>query len=151
MALVNREKDASEQKDYIVYASAGAAGASTLATGVTRMIGMMPYPCVLQSVGFAALGCSGAMAVTFAKTAFTATGVTTYTVSISNMILQNFGTSGQIGYSGLAAAGSTLLNFQAGDQLLISTSVANTACTDLLLNIVVKKVQDIVSYNGIST
>jgi hypothetical protein len=151
MGLVNRDKDASEQKDVVFYASAACAGSSTLVTGVTRVIAMVPYPCVLANIGVAALGCSGAMAVSFAKNTFAGGGLTSYAVSISNLILQNFGTSGQVGYSGLAAAGSTLLQFQAGDQLVMSTSVANTACTDLLLNIALKKVQDIVSINGVST
>jgi hypothetical protein len=150
MGLVNRDKDASEQKDVIFYSLNGPAGATNLVTGVTRYLGVVPYPCVLQSIGVVAAGVSSAMQIAFSKTTFAA-GITTYAVSISNLVLQNFGTSGQVGYSGLAAAGSTLLSFQAGDQLMMTTSVANSACTDLMLNIVLKKVQDIVSINGVST
>lgn len=151
MAIVNRDKDVSEQKECIYYASAGPAGASTLVTGVTRNIAVVPFPCTLQSVGWIALGVSAAMQVAFNKTTFVSGGATTYAVGISNLVLQNFGTSGQIGYSGLAVPGSTLLNFQAGDQVQIVTSVANSAASDLLLAMVFKKIQDIVSYNGVST
>ncbi len=151
MALVNRDKDVSEQKDVIFYASAQGAGASTLVTGVTKMIGMVPYPCTIQSIGVGAFGVSSAMQVAFLKQYWTGAGLTVQAIGISNLVLQNMGTSGQIGYSGLAVPGSTLLNLNAGDQILFTTSVANSACTDLLLNIVLKKVQDIVSYNGVST
>jgi hypothetical protein len=75
----------------------------------------------------------------------------TYAISISTMILNNPGTSGPQGFSGLAAAGSTLLNLQNGDVLGFVTSVANTATRNLILELVVQKTQDIVAYNNVST
>lgn len=151
MAIVNRDKDVSEQKECIFYSSASGAGASPLVTGITKIIAMVPYPCTLQSIGVGAFGVSSAMQVAFSKQYYAGGGMTVVGIGISNLVLQNMGVSGQIGYSGLAVPGSTLLNFNMGDQLILTTSVANSACSDLLLNIVLKKVQDIVSYNGVST
>ncbi len=89
------------------------------------------------------------MQVAFQVSRFTSGGATAINLGISNLVLQNAGTSGAQGFSGLAAAGSTLLSLQAGDVLQIVTSVANGNATDLALNFVIKKVQDIVSYNGV--
>jgi hypothetical protein len=75
-------------------------------------------------------------------------GATTIPVGISNLVLVNAGTSGIQGFSGLAAAGSTLLQLQAGDVLQYTTSVSNGNATSIALNAVIKKTQDIVSYNG---
>lgn len=149
MALVNRDKDASEQKDVYQYVS-NFVGSTTVSTGATGWIAMMPYPGVIQSARLGAQGLSGAMQVALQVLRF-ASGGTTIAVSISNMVCFASGLSGVQGYSGLAATGSTLLNLQAGDILQFETSVANTAARVLLLEVVVKKSQDIVSYNGIST
>lgn len=145
MALVNRDKDASEQKEVMQWV-----GATQINTGFTSWIGVVPYPCVIQSAQCAALGVSGAMQVAFSAQRFAA-GNTVIGLGISNMILNSFGTSGILGYSGLAATGSTLLQLLAGDVLMITTSVANSAAANLAVQLVLKKTQDIVSYNGIST
>jgi hypothetical protein len=145
MALVNRDKDPSEQKMEFNWV-----GATQINTGYTAWIAMVPYPCTIQSARAMAVGVSAAMQVAFQAQRF-AGGNTVIALGISNMILQNFGTSGIQGYSGLAASGSTLLNLQAGDVLLFQTSVANSACSNLLLEVVVKKTQDIVAYNGVQT
>lgn len=144
MAIVNRDVSASEQKEVLYFVSQGA-----VATGVTKVAHVLPYPCTLESVRSYALGVSNAMQVAFQVARFTSGGATAINLGISNMILQNAGTSGIIGYSGLAAAGSTLLQLQAGDVIQFVTSVANGNATDLSLNFVIKKVQDIVSYNGV--
>ena len=78
-------------------------------------------------------------------------------VSISNMVICSgqsflgFGASavGFLGYSGLAAAGSTLLLGQRGDLIVASTAVANTACTNLAVNLVVQKIQDTLTLDGV--
>lgn len=144
MAIVNRDLSASEQKEVLYFVSQGA-----VATGTTKVCHVLPYPCTLESVRSYALGVSSAMQVAFQVARFTSGGATAINLGISNMILQNAGLSGVIGYSGLAAAGSTLLQLQAGDVLQFVTSVANGNATDLSLNFVIKKVQDIVSYNGV--
>ncbi len=143
MAIVNRDKHASEQKEVIQSRE------TSVATGVVRHMFLAPYPCTLEGVRVAALGVSNAMQVAFEKYYFVAgAGATTQPIGISNLVLVNAGTSGIQGFSGLAAAGSTLLKLQAGDVLQYTTSVANGNATNLTVEAVIKKTQDIVSYNG---
>ncbi len=149
MAIGNRELDVSQQKDVYNWVSA-AHGGTTVNTGATAWIGMVPYPGVIQSLRAVATGNSGLPSV--ALQIFRAgAGGTTIACSISTLIMYEAGASVMVGYSGLAATGSTLLQVQAGDVLQFQTGVANTACGKLVLEVVVKKTQDIVSYNGISS
>ena len=154
MAIVNRDGDVSEQKEWITWVAAQS-GASYLGlgTGVTIMLGgPMPYPYVVQSAGAVATGTSGAPQLVFAiNRVIGNTGVTTIVIGISNYIIPSSASfMPYVGFSGLVQ-GSTLLIGQRGDLLVASTAVANTACTNLLINVVVKKTQDIVSHNGISS
>lgn len=157
MAIVGRDFDVSERKNSLFFT--GAAGSTNIATGVTVLaVGPLAYPGTLQSISAWAAGLSGAPALTFFVARY-ANGYTGMVMSISNMILNNSGASGPLGvgglatggYSGLAIPGSTLLNLLAGDVLSFSTSVANTATTFLALDYVIKKTQDIVSFNGVSS
>lgn len=145
MAICNRDRDPSERKEDYIFVSSAA-----VATGATAWIAMVPYPCVVQSARAIALGVSNAMQVALGAQRF-AGGNTVISLGISNMVLQNFGTSGVIGYSGLAAPGSTLLQLQTGDILQFTTSVANGNALNLMVEVVVSKVQDIVAFNGVST
>lgn len=146
MAIVNRDFDASEQREVVNYRSNGA-----LVTGTTAYVWVAPFPGTIQSVKSIANGVSGAMAVDILLERFTSGGNTFIAIGISALTLVNMSLSGPQSYSGLAATGSTLLNFQAGDGLVLKTSVANSATTDLMMNIVVKKTQDILSLNGSQT
>lgn len=145
MAITNRDNDASQQKETATV-QLGFMGTTT-----TRSIWISPYPCTLQSVRSCALGCSGAMALTFEKLQAGVAGTSGIPMSISNMILQNRGTSGTVGYSGLATPGATGLMLATGDVITITSSVSNTAAADLTLEFVLKKTQDIVSHNSVST
>lgn len=145
MAIENRDLGSSQKKEVLHYKSS-----AQVSTGATQQIALLPFPCTLESVKAVALGVSGAMQLAFQARRF-AGGNTAIALGISNLILQNFGTSGALGYSGLAAAGSTLLQLQTGDVLMFETSVANSAASEVLLELVVKKTQDIVSHNGVST
>ena len=138
MAIVNRDLDVSEQR-LIVAENFGA-----VATGATKFLFIAPFPCVLEQVRVSAAGVSNAMQVAFEK--ITGAGSSGIPIGISNVVLQNRSVSGIVGFSGLAAAGSTLLGLQYGDVLQIVTSVSNGNATDLLIEAVVKKVQDVVSY-----
>lgn len=149
MAIVNRDLDASQQKDVFQYVS-NFVGSTTVSTGATGWIAMVPYPGVIQSMRAAAQGLSGAPIVNLQVLRF-AGGGTSIAASISGIVLAEIGTSGVMGYSGLAATGSTLLQVQAGDLLQFQTGGANTAARVMLLEVVVKKTQDIVSHNGISS
>lgn len=147
MAIVNRDKDVSEQKECMAWKSQ-----AQVSTGATLFMEPLPYPAVFQSVAVAAIGLSGSPQIDFFALRF-AGGQTSIPLSISNMVVSAFGTSGTIGagYSGLQATGSTLLILQQGDVIGFHTSVANTAAAQLMLNMVIKKTQDIVSCNGYST
>lgn len=142
MAIVNRDLDASQQKDVINFRSGAA-----VATGASLNAAVIAFPCALQSVAAYATGVSNAMQVAFNIQRF-AGGATVIALGVSNLVLVNFGTSGILGFSGLAAPGSTLLNLQQGDVLNLVTSVANGNALDLVVNFVVKKLQDIVAHNN---
>lgn len=141
MAIVNRDKDSTEQKEV------GQCNLGAVATGATRFVHIAAYPFTLESVRVAAAGVSNAMQVAFEK--ITGSGSSGVPIGISNLILQNRSTSGIVGFSGLAAPGSTLLAFSTGDALQVITSVSNGNATELLLEYAIKKTQDIVSYNGV--
>lgn len=146
MAIVNRDLDASQQREP-VYVPVGA-----MATGATRGIYVAAAPVTLQSVRVAAQGVSNAMQIGFYIQRFiSGSGSTFFAIGISNLVLTSAGTSGVQGFSGLAAVGSTLLNLNAGDVLHINSSVANGNSTDLALNLVMKRLQDILSLNGASS
>lgn len=145
MALVNRDKDASEQKEVMVLALN-----SITTVGTTNMIGIVPYPAILQSARVGGFGFSGAPQAFLRINRFAA-GTTSILPGISNMIISNIGLSGILGQSGLAATGSTLLQLQAGDVLTIETAVANTAVEKMVAEVVLKKLQDVVSYFGVSS
>lgn len=143
MAINNRDCAAGNQKD-VVQVNLGA-----VATGATRTVAIAPYPCTLQSVRAVAYGVSNAMQVAFEK--ISGAGSSGFPCGISNMVLQNRSLSGVVGFSGLLAPGATILAFAAGDALQIVTSVANGNATELLLEVVLKKTQDIVTHNGDGT
>lgn len=145
MAITNRDKDASEQKDVIHWHSVGAVG-----TGTTLFLGVVPAPSLLQSVKVTAHGVSNAMQLAFNIERFTSGGITVIPVGISNVVLQNMSVSGALGFSGLVAQGSTLLVLQEGDLLSGTTSVANGNALDITMELVIKKTQDFVAYNGVS-
>ena len=143
MAIVNRDVDASQQKETFTV------NLGAVATGATRFCAVMPFPGTLQSVRYAAAGVSNAMQIAIEK--ITGAGSSGVAMGISNIVAQNRSVSGVVGFSGLAAAGSTLLTLAAGDVLQIVTSVSSGNATDLALQFVVKKTQDIVSHNAVST
>lgn len=143
MAIVNRDLDASQQKDVVNFRSAGA-----VATGASLNVCVIPYPCVLQSVNTYATGVSNAMQVAVNVQRWVSAGVTVIACGISNIVLQNYSLSGILGFSGLAAPGSTLLALQTGDVLNLVASVSNGNALELNMDFVLKKSQDIVAHNG---
>lgn len=169
MALRNADKDSSEQRDWITWNSTGQAwgfglagatgGVGSVPTGSTLFLaGPMPYPYVIQSANAMSIGTSGAPQLAFTiLRPIAGAAMTSIAIGISNMVICSgisflgFGSSavGYLGYSGLAATGSTLLLGQRGDLLLATTAVANTACTQLMINMVVQKVQDVVKMDGV--
>jgi hypothetical protein len=138
MAIVNRDLDSSLQREVF------GENLGSMATGVTRFFFIAPYPCVVEQVRYAAAGVSNAMQLAFEK--ITGAGSSGVPMGISNIVLQNRSVSGIVGFSGLAAVGSTLLNLSVGDVVQLVSSVSNGNATDLDVQMVVKKTQDIVSF-----
>ena len=169
MGITNRDKDVSEQRDCIYWSSQGQAygfgtigatgGVGSVPVGITIYIaGPMPYAYTVQSANSMAFGTSGAPQLAFGILRPVAGQLATFVaIGISNMVVCNgasflgFGSSavGYVGYSGLAAAGSTLLLGQRGDILVATTIGANTASTLLTLNLVVVKTQDVLQMDGV--
>ncbi len=164
MAILNRDLDVSQQRDYLTWAAGLPAQGATftiangpgyVATAQTLVIfGPMPYQYALQSINAITNGASGAPQLVPTILRAMNGGVTAIAVSISNMVIANSasflsGSTGSLVYSGLAPQGSTLLIGQRGDMIQITTAVANTACSALLVQMVVKRVQDIVQMDGV--
>ena len=168
MTIINRAGAPSEQIEWFSWSSAqgngtngGTFGNGYVATGATLyLFGPMPYPFTIQSVqAMNPNGGSGAIQLAFSIARPLVGGMTVIGIGVSNMVVcagisfAGFGYSGTAataGYSGLAAVGSTLLNGLRGDMLLATTAAANTASNLLMIQMVVRKTQDIVSYNGLS-
>lgn len=156
MPIVARDLDVSEKKVALQWSNMlggqSLLPASGAIMGISTLINMfmVPFPCTIQSGTVFSQGLSGSPQVTL-NTVRWAPGATTFALSISAMVLTTFATSGPQGLSGLPASGSTLLNLQYGDVLQIVTSGANTAISQLIYELVVKKTQDIVAFNNVAT
>lgn len=146
MAIVNRDKDPSDQKEVFSWSS-NSLGATTVNTGATFHVGIVPFAGVIQSFRAVAQGLSAAPLANLQILRFAAGG-TSIAAGISALVVPAFGISGVMGYSGLAASGSTLLQVFPGDILQVEMSGANTASRSLLVSVVIKKAQDIVSHFG---
>lgn len=163
MAIVGRDLDTSERKvalqwistakDALVNNSVGNSLVST-AIGQSQIINlfMVPFPCTIQQYAFAAFGgnstgISGAVTINLNVQRFAA-GVTTY--QFASFAAVALSSSGVMGGSGILASGNTLLNLQYGDLVQMVTS-GTGAMNDCVLELVVKKTQDIVAYNAVST
>lgn len=136
MAIVNRDLDQSQQREVVDFVW------GALATGVTVGVWIAPFPCTIQAVRHAAYGISGSPLVALHKMR----GVTPEAIGISSIVLQAMGTSGSLGFSGLAATGSTLLNLDRGNVVFAVSSGSNSAVTQLQLSLIVKKIEDIVKH-----
>jgi hypothetical protein len=158
MSVQNRDLHVSQQKEWVSWSSSssqgGTFGGGWVGTGATLYIaGPVPYPFIVQSAQAYASGSSGAPQVAFSLVRLSAgVAATVIALGISNLVVPVSSSLMAItAYSGLAAAGSTLLIGQAGDMILATTQGANTASINLVLNMVLQKTQDLVSYNGVST
>ena len=148
MAVVNRTKDASEQRR-VFSAAAGA-----VATGVTGIIAKVPWPCTLESGQIAAFGLSGAPNYTLTVNRFIAgAGATAIVVATgTSNVPSAFGTSGVAGTgaSGIVMPwGSTLMALLPNDVIMYNSGVANAAVTGLSIDLVVRPTQDIKVHFGL--
>ena len=150
MAIVNRDKDASEQRDVFQVKVGGVSGGASgiIAPSTTFAICIAPYPCELQSVRTWAQGCSSAPILSFYKMVYiSGTGQTAYAMGVSGIPLVNFASIGVQGASILPGSGSTTIQLNSGD--VVFASNATGAATEIVVELALKKLQDIVSVNGI--
>ena len=147
MAIVNRDVDASQQKEAFQFSTVPG---TVLSSGSTLAMWVMPYPCQIQSARVGTLGVSGVPQARFTVQRFTA-GLTILAIG-STALITNLGLSGILGHSGVMVAGTTLLVLQTGDVVNLETAGGSaTAAIGLVAQMVVKKLQDIVAHNGVST
>lgn len=150
MAIVNRTKDASEQR--IVLTAANAA----TATGVTLTAGVVPWPSVIDVAQVAAWGLSAAPSYELAVNRFiVGTGFTTIVLGkgTSNIIAE-YGTSGPGAFGGLSgmilvSSGSTLAQLLPNDVLTITSGVSNSAAKGVAVSIALRPTQDIKVHFGL--
>lgn len=143
MALVNRDKDVSEQRDN------NTESFTATATGVTLGVFSVPYPATLDGVRVAGHGLSGAPTLDFAVLRFiVGTGVTTITAGFTTLTVTEFSTSGLQSVV-TVASGNTLLNLLAGDIITATTGGSNTAAKGYELSVITKAAQDIKTTFGV--
>ncbi len=147
MAIVNRDKDVSEQKVSACSVFAASVGASA---GANFHLWMAPFPCEVKAVAVSASGISGAPTASINNLRFVVGAGATQILGIGATltVLAN-GTSGPQTFT-MGTAGSTIMQMQAGDILVYNQlfSGGNVASANTTVSVVVKKLQDIVSHWG---
>ena len=140
MAITNRTLDVSEEQVQIQ------AAYQTVATGVTMLAAMIPYPAILKQVKVAAQGISGSPTYNLRVWRFiVGTGVTTIAGGATTLAGVALGTSG-IQSMALAAEGSTLLTLLAGDVITLTSAGSNAAVSGIDVACVIQATQDIKSW-----
>lgn len=149
MAIQNRDNALSQQRDVFTIK----VGVAPVVTGESYGVFVVPYPCAVQAAFFAAYGLSGSPQYMLRAHRWLGTGATSIDLGISNITIAAApGISGGAqGWSGLRSLGSSLLQLQTGDVIVVGTAAANTAADDLSVSVVVQKSQDIVQHFGLST
>lgn len=150
MAIVNRDKGTSEQIHHfsaVLNTSTGASAASNF------FIAQMPFPATLTNVAVAANSISGAPQVSISVARWTAGGQTLIPYVGSTLAVLAYGASAAYQTVTLATAGSTLLNLQTGDIVVLKQEFAggNTAMGNAAVTVCVQAAQDIVQFFGVVT
>lgn len=137
MGIINRTKDASEQKESIIGIAANPVN------GQDIVIGIMERAVNVTDCKVSMLGLSGAPTVVLKALRFIAgTGGSSFALG-TTFAISAYGTSGYVSYS-LLASGSSQLSLQKGD-LLVATQGGGTgaASTSTIVEVVVQTLQDI--------
>ena len=144
MALVNRDKDVSEQKDV------WSASVNLAATGVTLNVGpAIPYPCQIKNAVAQVSGISGTPVLTLGVYRFIAgSGATAFTGVASALTI---GVSGVVTFASLAAVGTTLSLLQQGDQLFCSVTGSSSSVYNTSVEVVTQALQDVKAVYGSQT
>ncbi len=149
MSIINRDLDPSLQvvnSAVVVSTSVGASAA------VGFQIAQLAAPGTLVGVCVAANSISGAPTVSLSLKRWTSGGVTTIPYIGSTLAVLAYGASAAYQMIPLAAAGSTLLNLQAGDVLVLQQefSGGNVAIGGAVVTSCVKALQDITQHFNIT-
>lgn len=137
MPIINQNLDVSEKKNEETVVL------GAVATGVTSLIKLVPFNCLLQGFNLAAFGLSGAPTYSLSVYRATSGGLTSIPLGIS-LTAQAFGTSGPIGAT-ISGAGVTLLS---GDALFMISGTADTAIASGLASCVYSALADFKSYQN---
>lgn len=142
MAIVNRDLDSSEQC-YVLQNTLGA-----VATGASTWVGAVKSTGQILAWQLSGKGLSGAPTYQLAIARWTSAGITNIAMGSALTLAGAFGLSGGLIGATFSASGS-LSAVQAGDVLVVNSGGANTAVTDLVVNVVVKATQDIKTSFGV--
>jgi len=136
MAIINRSMDDSEKKESVRIAVRLPINGSEVIVPIERA-------CTITDVKTTLLGISGAPDMHLRGLRFIAgTGGSSFAIG-SSFATTAYGTSGILSYS-LPATGSTLLNLQNGDALVVAfAGGSGAASTSVVVDIVLKNIQDI--------
>lgn len=141
MGIANRTMDLSEQQELITISAAGSGLSLSVVNGSTFVASyIVPRAMTIQSAQVTGLGVSGAPQALLGALRFT-TSASSFVIGTTTLI-PAFGTSGFMGYS-IGAAGSTTLNLQKGD-IVVLQQLGGTAAatTNTVVTLVVKNLQD---------
>lgn len=142
MAICNRDLDPSQQKEVV------AANYGAVATSLVIPVGIIPYPATIVSARVAATGISGSPTGALKINRFiVGSGSTVYLGGFTTLTVQAVGTSG-VQSVVIAAAGSTALQLQAGDEITYTSAGSNAAVASLAVSVVIQATQDIKTFFG---
>lgn len=143
MPNINRTDDVSQQQEILTIGgfNAGGGASALIATGTTLYCGVVvPRAMQIQSAQLTCFGISGAPQALLGCLRFAAS--TSFVIGTTTLI-PSYGVSGYMGYS-LGAAGSTTLNLQKGDVLVLQQLGGSAAASTVtVLDIVVKNLADL--------
>lgn len=142
MAIVNRDKDSSEQKESRTWHK-------TLVDtgGGTFPMFIVPYACEVEAVTAAAQTLSGTPSIELEAYSFSG-GVTINSDIMAALAYPAYSTSGIFASASLGTAGSTQVQLAQGDLLVATCTGANSAGDHAVVNVVLRALQDIKSHQG---
>lgn len=144
MAIVNRDKDVSEQK-YPIHFGMNA----EVVTGATIYVGTVPFPSKIKAAQITGRGLSGAPVYNINVHRWTSAGLTVFDpLGVAATVAGAYGLSGSAVDWSVTTGPIALL---ADDLLVIKSSGANTSALGIAGAIVLQKTQDIVSHFGSAT